>query len=308
MLLRFLLASAGAMVLSDAALAAEPLPAPPPPPPPLWTGFYLGMNAGGTWSSSNTVDVDSALVFANPRNVPATTFTGLAGAQGATSDIPVRSGGFIGGGQVGYNYQFNNSFVAGIEADIQGVAGSNNRDSVFTTVPIPIVPGNFADTTLSVDKRLDYLGTVRGRLGFLITPTLMIFGDGGLAYGGVNADTFITQALVGPATATVNAPYFSNGSINNTRAGWTAGGGLEWLFLPNWSLKVEYLYYSLGSVTFNNGLLSDVVTPPGSVVVPTGGIFHSIATESTTRFNGNIVRAGINYHFIWAPAPVVAKY
>ncbi len=314
MLRRILLASAGAIAVSGAALAADltrPPPPPayvPPPPPPMWTGFYLGINAGGTWSSSKTVNVNSALAFANPLAAPATTFTGIAGALGATADIPVNAnGGFIGGGQAGYNYQFGTSWVAGIEADIQGLASSNGKGTVFSSVPIQGFPGNFANTSLSVDRRLDWLGTLRGRLGFLATPTLLIFGDGGLAYGGINADTFITQALVGPATATVNAPYFSNGSFNSTRVGWTAGGGVEWMFLPNWSLKAEYLYYSLGSISFNNGLLADVVTPPGGAV-PTGGIFHSIATQSSTRLNGNIVRAGLNYHFTWAPPPVVSKY
>jgi outer membrane immunogenic protein len=310
MLRRILLVSVGAIALSGAALAADltrPPPPPvyvPPPPPPLWTGFYIGLNAGGTWSSNNTVNVDS-LAINNPAFVTAP-LASLPGALGATADIPVGSGGgFIGGGQVGYNYQFGPSFVAGIEADIQGIAGSTGRGNTFSSLQITGLPGNFVNTSLSVDQRLDYLGTVRGRLGWLVTPTLLLFGDGGLAYGGINADTFLTQSLVGPATTGVNTPYFSNGSINETRVGWTAGGGVEWMFLPNWSLKVEYLYYSLGSVTFNNGLASNVITAPAVIA---GQTFYSIGTQSSTRFNGNIVRAGINYHFNWAPAPVVAKY
>jgi outer membrane immunogenic protein len=268
----------------------------------MWTGFYIGLNAGGTWSSNNSVDVDS-LAINNPAFVTAP-LASLPAALGATADIPVGSrGGFIGGGQVGYNYQFGPSLVAGIEADIQGIAGSTGSANTFSS-QLTGVPGNFVDTSLLVDRRLDYLGTVRGRLGWLVTPTLLLFGDGGLAYGGINADTLLTQSLVGPATIGVNTPYFSRGSINETRVGWTAGGGVEWMFLPNWSLKVEYLYYSLGSVTFNNGLASNVIT-----IAPfTGQTFYAIGTQSSTRFNGNIVRAGINYHFNWAPPPVVAKY
>jgi outer membrane immunogenic protein len=297
---RLLLASAGAIALSGAALAAEPLPAPPPPPPP-WTGFYLGLNGGGTWGSDNTVDVNSVAI-PNPAFAPGSTVAGLAGGLGATADLSVSSGGFIGGGQLGYNYQFTNSFVAGIEADIQGIAGSNNTDLVFRTVPIVDTP-DFADTRLSTSKKLDYLGTLRGRLGFLAGPTFLIYGTGGLAYGGTDGHTFWSQDLVGPATIGVNTPYSSNGSVSDTHAGWTAGGGVEWMFLPNWSVKVEYLYYDLGSVTFSNGFARNVTT-----IAPAGQTFYSVATQSSSRFDGNIVRAGINYHFNWLPAPVVAKY
>jgi outer membrane immunogenic protein len=68
------------------------------------------------------------------------------------------------------------------------------------------------------------------------------------------------------------------------------------MFLPNWSVKVEYLYYHLGSVTYQNGPLVSSVP-----------LFTNVS-QSTARFNGNIVRAGLNYHFNWLPAPIVAKY
>jgi outer membrane immunogenic protein len=250
----------------------------PPPPPPMWTGFYVGLNAGGTWSDSNSVDTAS---FAT---IPGTAalFANLASAS-----VPVgQSGGFIGGGQIGYNWQFSNNFVAGIEADIQGVAHSGNSGSAATAF-FPVV------TTLSSTKTLDYLGTVRGRLGYLVTPTLLAYGTGGLAYGGVSSSTTITQsAFVVP---------FGNSysSFSDTRAGWTAGGGVEWMFWPNWSAKAEYLYYDLGNVNYSGSL---------SLAVGLPGLTYAIP-QSTTRFNGHIVRAGVNYHFNWgAPAPVVAAY
>jgi outer membrane immunogenic protein len=90
-------------------------------------------------------------------------------------------------------------------------------------------------------------------------------------------------------------------SISNTKVGWTAGGGAEWMFLPNWSVKVEYLYYDLGSLTTADAVFA--VAP----VAPAVGLYA--ATQNKTRFNGSVVRAGIDYHFVWgAPAPVVAKY
>jgi outer membrane immunogenic protein len=300
MLRRILLASAGAMALTGAAFAADlPSRGPPPvflaPPPVInWTGLYVGINAGGTWSSSNTVDTDTVNVFS---------IGGLNGNIGgdvaalATGDVPVGTSGFIGGGQIGYNYQFANNFVAGIEADIQGVAGASRTDSVAQS----IAPGVFIPVTsssvITSSKATDYLGTVRGRLGFTITPTLLVYGTGGLAYGQTNSSTGVVERL---GFGDTPAPFGTFGSISNSRVGWTAGGGLEWLFAPNWSLKVEYLYYDLGSVTY---ALSPLVQFGGD-----GTILETIgASQSTARFNGNIVRAGLNYHFNWG-APVVAKY
>jgi outer membrane immunogenic protein len=284
MLRRTLLASAGAMALTGAALAAEPAPAPPPPPPPpAWTGLYVGINAGGTWSSSTTINTTTEDIFGNP-GVNGGPPAGVASAALATGSVPVNHSGFIGGGQVGYNYQFYNSWVAGIEADIQGVAASNSTHLVFSQGAIVSV---LLDQNLSSSTRGDYLGTVRGRLGFTITPTLLVYGTGGLAYGQTDSSTSITQIVE-------NAPnvpnhYSSFGSISNSRVGWTAGGGGEWLFAPNWSVKVEYLYYDLGSVTYG-------LTPLQNFDIA-GTLFTSGAPFSRTPFGGNIVRAGLNYHF-----------
>jgi outer membrane immunogenic protein len=314
-------ATAIALALSAGAALAADLPsrkeAPvyvPPPPPPLWTGFYVGLNAGGTFGGDNSVNVVTGPIYNNPSagiaaNSLATALTGAAGATGILSSGG--NGGFIGGGQVGYNYQFQNNFLVGIEADIQGIAGNsssglNGSSAVQLVAPAPA--GNYAITSMAATKSIDYLGTVRGRLGYLVTPTLLIYGTGGLAYGGGNSSTSIFQTLSGPWTATINGPYASSGSYSDTLVGWTAGGGLEWLFLPNWSAKVEYLYYDLGSLTYSNGTLANIVIPPGGVV-PTGGLWHALASQSSTHFNGNIVRVGVNYHFNWgAPAPVIAKY
>jgi outer membrane immunogenic protein len=297
MVRRTLLASVGAMALTGAAFAAEPPPVFLPPPPVItWTGLYLGINAGGTWSSSNSVDTTAVPLFFAP-----TFETELALSSAlATTSVPVNNSGFIGGGQIGYNYQFYNSFVAGIETDIQGVAGNNETGTVFGSgVPVGF-PGETIISTVSASKRIDYIGTVRGRLGFTITPTLLVYGTGGLAYGGINSDVNISQQNFATPITDFSAPFSSFGSLSNSRVGWTAGGGLEWLFAPNWSVKVEYLYYDLGTETFGLNLLTNVFTD-------TGGIVYSSAPFAKARFNGNIVRAGLNYHFIW-PAPVVAKY
>ena len=301
---RTLLASAGAIALTGAAVAADlPSRAPPPvflPPPPIftWTGLYVGINAGYTWSNNNRVDTDTADLFGNPALGGGPAF-GVASAALADGSVPAKIDGFIGGGQIGYNYQFANSFVVGLEADIQGIAASNGSTLEFSQATVAGVPANPIDQNLFSRRRLDYLGTVRGRLGFTITPTFLVYGTGGLAYGQTRSSTSITQ-IVESAPDLPNH-YSSFGSFSNTRVGWTAGGGVEWLFAPNWSVKAEYLFYDLGSVTYGLSPLQNFNSG--------GTLFTSGAPVSRTRFTGNIVRAGLNYHFnLWGPAPIVAKY
>jgi outer membrane immunogenic protein len=274
----------------------------PPPPPPLWTGFYVGLNAGGTWSDENRVNFTASPGPCNPvfpgcAANPNSSF--LAAALMTFTSPSNTNGGFIGGGQIGYNYQFSN-FVVGIEADIQGVASSGNGDArVANAVQNP----NFINTLVqetTVRRSIDYLGTVRGRVGYLVTPSLLVFGSGGLAYGGVNFSS--ATIYHEPNDRGLLAPAFGAGAFSDTRVGWTAGGGVEWMFWPNWSAKAEYLYYDLGSVTTSVGVLALRGARAGE-------IFSSAIPVASTRFDGHIARVGVNYHFNWgAPAPAVSKY
>jgi outer membrane immunogenic protein len=145
-------------------------------------------------------------------------------------------------------------------------------------------------TTTTVSSRLDYLGTVRGRLGWLATPTFLLYGTGGLAYGGVHSSTSIN---FNSTSVNGNVPGVGSGSFSDTRAGWTAGAGFEWKFFPSWSAKLEYLHYDLGSVTYATGGFSIDIGPTN---FPGGGI-AAIATSTTEHFRGDIVRAGLNYQF-----------
>lgn len=286
--------TAGTALAADLPSYKAP-PPPPPPPPPLWTGFYVGLNAGGAWASNNSVYVTNwpAVGAISILNLP------LSGSQPANSGA-----GFIGGGQIGYNWQFyNGRLVAGIETDIQGIAGSSGGGASWIATPLGVIPDPQTETFIpvnllsgiSVRKSLDYIGTVRGRLGWLFTPTLLVYGTGGLAYGGVNVNLTSFQS-VSFAGALLPVQGGTAG-VSDTRVGWTAGGGLEWMFMPNWSAKAEYLYYDLGPVT-------------GSAVNVAlfGAPTVASVSQFSTRFNGNIVRAGVNYHFNWGAATIVAKY
>ena len=231
--------------------------------------------------------------------------TALASAQSQTGSAPLHTDGVIGGGQIGYNFQFNNNFVVGIETDINGV-GQRGRGSFANTTAD--FEGDYANAVVSSEKAVDWLGTVRGRLGWLVTPTFLIYGDGGLAYGGVRGSTNVHAFFTpGGPHSDFNSWTDASGSRSTTRVGWTAGDGVEWMFIPNWSLKVEYLYYDLGHATWANSPNSSFQTL-ASEDLAAGTITATNISTSTTRITGNIVRAGLNYHFNLGAPPVFAKY
>ncbi|PPD46456.1 MAG: outer-membrane immunogenic protein precursor [Methylocystis sp.] len=298
---KLLMMTAAAGLAASASFAADlpsrkAPPIAPPPPPPMWTGFYVGLNAGGTWGNNN-LNVYSYPLFVNNAQFGNPAILDSAVLSGAAWFPGGNSGGFIGGGQIGYNLQFGGSFVAGLEADIQGVAGGSRTFNSVNAVPVN--GANFpVSTFVNAQQHLDYVGTVRGRLGWLFTPTLMVYGTGGLAYGGVSANFGVLQTHFNNGGQLTSGA--ATGAVADTRVGWTAGGGVEWMFMPNWSAKVEYLYYDLG----------DVRTSPSALfsAFPDGRVRYGVAPEMRTSFRGNIVRAGLNYHFNWGAAPVIASY
>jgi outer membrane immunogenic protein len=246
MMRKFLLGTVSAVALGGTAMAAD-LPsrqyAPPPPVIPIftWTGFYVGVNAGYGWSTHN-----------NDVFVP-----GIGTVSGNSNS------GFVGGGQVGYNYQFG-AFVAGLEADIQYAdLNRNGNSNVF----------GFNNTALGGGNNggMDYFGTVRARLGWAIDHAL-IYATGGFAYGGGGNNN---------NTVFINGIAVSNGN-NSTNTGWTVGGGVEYAFTNNFTARVEGLYVNLGSNNNNNAALLVNNTLVG-------------ATKSNNEFG--VVRAGLNYKF-----------
>ena len=260
-----------------------------PPASPTWTGFYLGANAGYTWGA-DPVSSTGAAVYANPIDpVGAGAIAGGLAALG-TYSLPMSNGGFIGGGQIGYNFQFASSFVAGIEADIQGIdedRGTTTRAAATSLAPFGF-PAESYSGTVTAARSLDYLGTVRGRLGFLVMPNLLAYATGGLAYGGVHVRNSISaQEFVGTV---IYPPISSNNDFSSTRAGWAAGAGLEWMLAPHWSLKAEYLYYNLGSVTYSGS-----ATQTGTFIA--GAAYGTASYRYSTSFSDNLVRVGVNYHF-----------
>jgi outer membrane immunogenic protein len=285
---KFLLAGAAFGASIGSAMASDMLPPRDRVPAYAWNGWHAGVNAGFVF---NAVDVGTASVntFASPAGGAnlATAVTSLA-----NFDAPTNTNGFMGGGQVGYDWQLPwlaTALVAGIEADIQGMSAkaSSNVASVIGVTGF----ANNLNQSASVSTSVDYLGTLRGRLGMLVGflgTTVLYYATGGLAYGGVSASTAVTQTLGGPSNLTPPT-WTGSGAFSGTRIGWSAGLGAEWLFLPNWSTRFEYLHYDLGSATY---AVSPLVSNTAAIKPLTVN-----AVQTNASFNGEIIRAGVNYHF-----------
>jgi outer membrane immunogenic protein len=264
---RFLLASvaSSALGLATAASAADmPVYLKAPPPAWNWTGFYLGGNVGYSWGNSN-----STVTFLD----------NTTGAALASVGNSFGMDGVIGGGQIGYNWQRGN-WVWGLETDIQ--ASGQQGSATFACGPACGVPA----VTETLTEKLDWFGTVRGRLGFTVTPTVLLYGTGGLAYGDIQT----SGSIADPTT-------FSTSSV---KAGWTVGAGVEARIVGNWTAKIEYLYMDLGSVS---GATS---TPDVVVPAPTGSCgfanfpscsAHTLNSSFNSGITDNILRVGVNYKF-----------
>ena len=278
--------------------------APPPPVAPVmtWTGFYIGLNAGGAWDNNHSVDTLGRPVQGFGDGIGPGSFAANSAAAATGSASFGNDGRFIGGAQIGYNWQFGRA-VAGFEADIDGLVHQNRTSILNNTVgPFPFAgAAEVINSQITNTRTLDYLGTIRGRLGFLAAPSFLLYATAGGAYGGARASTSVAQtnndcvAFPGNCIAPTAASF---GSGSTTLFGWTAGVGGEWMFAPHWSAKAEYLYYDLGSISYNSSL----ATGGGSFVPGTTAIVN---VQSTAKFNGSIARVGINYHF---GGPVVARY
>ena len=282
-------------MLSPALAADLPVKA-KPVPVYSWTGWYVGANAGYGWQDKNaTYTGDRPADFVNLIGPGAgTLFTdGLAEAslQGTAANQPYRQrlkpSGFTGGGQLGYNWQIDRNWVAGFETDLQY---ANAKSDALFNAP------DQGGVTLSAasSHQLEWFGTLRGRIGYLITDRFLAFGTGGLAYGGTKSQAAIS--IIGPVGWNITtAGGFSSqivcnafstclaGASSRTSLGWTAGGGLEYAVLPNVTIKGEYLHIDLGDQNLQLTVQSPI----------TGNGYVNAKFSNAY----DIVRAGMNFRF-----------
>jgi outer membrane immunogenic protein len=274
--MRFIIATLAALVGVASAQAADLAPRTYTKAPVFvdpgynWTGFYVGGNIGYSWGrSSDTSSLSNG--------VGTVLFT-----SAGSSNLD----GVVGGGQIGYNWQVQN-WVWGLEADIQGTDEKGSRGYTcgvsVCTPPVGgflalVIPGPAVPVTLN--QKIDWFGTVRGRVGVLATPKVLFYATGGLAYGEVASSGTVGAAL---------SPF----STTDTKAGYTVGAGIEGVIGGNWTAKLEYLYVDLGRVS---GSLATTIPALG------GG---TLASSYSSRITDNVLRVGLNYKFA---GPVVAKY
>jgi outer membrane immunogenic protein len=243
---------------SLAAYAADLPPAPPvykapaiyAPPQFSWTGFYIGGNIGGGWSRGDVTDTLFGVNFNNGN-----------------------SGSFLGGGQVGGNYQIG-AFVIGAEADFDWFANNNNSGN-GTTVLIGGVP-----TVLRVSANDRWETSLAARFGYAWDHALFYGKAGG---GWVGAGNFaVTNVGTGASVALSNS---------NTNSGWLVGAGVEYAFTQNWTAKVEYDYLALNNASF-------------TATVPSTGL---VDTFTNGGRNIQTLTVGVNYLFNWGNS-VAGRY
>lgn len=190
--------------------------------PVSWTGFYVGINGGGGWSTQ-----DQTIAGTDA-------FTNAVVASGfVPGTVATRGAGGMFGGTIGYNFQITPSFVLGVEGDFDwaDIGGSGGQSLAI---------GPFALNTAGSEK-LNWLSTFRGRAGWLAMPGTMFYVTGGVAFG--EAESMSSITLVTPGTTFVAAA-----DTSAFKTGWVVGAGLEQQLYNRWSIKGEYDYVSLGSI------------------------------------------------------------
>jgi outer membrane immunogenic protein len=251
-------AIAGNIGAADAADVGAPSYRAPPVVVPLvttWTGFYAGANIGGAWTSND------ALWSPLPSSAAFGAFP-VAGSTGGSS--------VAGGQQAGYNWQYAPDWVVGIEGDWSWANASGNINQPWVANPGGgVISGSFT----SMSSKLDWVSSLRARLGYLVAPDLMVYGTAGGALGQIDYAASSSNGLT----------YQTATAFSRTHGGWVAGAGVEWMVLPNWLMRGEYLYYSLNSAP-------SVVTSPGFA----GGLPSGYSWSNT---NASVARAALSYKF-----------
>jgi outer membrane immunogenic protein len=281
-----LISLTGTASAADMAVKARPLP--PPAPVLTWTGCYVGANGGGMWGYDrySLRQTGDFLLLGNRFGDPANN------ALTAHSYRPDTST-WTGGVQGGCNWQQNN-WVFGLEADING-AGSLNSTTSFGAVG-PFVGGGgslMASHTEAISKELTWYSTIRGRIGFTPTPNWLIYATGGAAVGEIKSSARLS---FGTDQFFLGGFQFA-GSSTETKIGYAIGAGTEWKFAPNWSVKGEYLFVDLGSMTYSARCFAPAAGDCGPAT--------NFLWTNNVKLQEHVGRVGVNYHF---GRPVVARY
>ena len=262
---KILLAATAMTLVATSAMAADmrypvrrPAPAPAYVPPPVpyssWTGCFVGGHVGGLWSEK-----DWTVNAADPFFLPGRSF----GSHDANS--------WLGGVQVGCDYQFAGGFVIGIQGDYAWTDAEGTSHDALNTP--------FFGSAISNRSRIDSLASLTGRLGYAFGTSFLGYVRGGGAWESDDYEIFVTgtgRSLAG---------------ASETRSGWTVGVGGEYKFTPWVSGFVEYNYYDFG-------------TRANSLFTPGGFLFDVVDVKETK----SVAKVGLNFRFGAGGGPLYARY
>jgi len=262
--------------------------APSPAPVYNWTGWYVGVNAGASFGNVKT-DFNGAPLFADSVQI----------TPGFGFSDRVYPSGFIGGGQIGYNWQYSPLIVVGLEADFQGALEKDSTN--FGNQPFFFVnaddSGDCGCTShTSYTAQIEWFGTARVRIGYVWgNGEVMSYLTGGLAYGEVRVNG--TNTVSGLFDTVARSAIFSSIQTfdrSHVNTGWVVGYGTEGkLLISGWTYKIEGLWMDLGTLDIISAGSSSCVTSSGCEArPPTGG---QVTTH--THFTDGILRGGLNYKF-----------
>lgn len=288
---------------------------------PEWSGLYTGLNAGYSFGTN-----DKSYVAAWGPQGFTSLFNGVRGTMPLSGMTLAQNGvagnnqsGFLSGVQGGYNHKISEKYIIGFEADIQGANIGGGENFIGAGYNVNSINNGSATSlgSVKISSGVDWLGTTRGRVGYLWFPNLMAYATGGFSFGGVRTNltslaysSYYDPTFMVPGTPPGIQPYFGSASQKQTLIGWNAGLGTEWMVSDNWSVKIEALYWNLGSMNYSGPSVAAAIgsaywgvgtsprfTLPGQVVI----------NSTSINYQGIIARTGVNYHFISAAAPVVSK-
>lgn len=262
---RFMLATftaAAGLALAVPAMAQSQTDSP-------WDGWYLGVNLGGNWGHGAqhlTAAPGNGAIVIPPADI--STINSLVEKSNPA--------GFSGGIEGGYNYSYRSSgLVLGFETDFGFFNLDQKVSKTFQSalqVSPPIIPAPPPPTaTISQSLKTDWIWTVRPRIGWR-TGRWLLYGTGGMALADVKQEVGYID--------TFNPAHVATFSKSATKVGWAAGLGAGFALTPNWSLKAEWIYTDLGTLS------ASASTPNGYAVIGSSG-----------KISSNIVRAGVDYRF-----------
>ena len=265
--------------------------APPAAPSFNWAGGYIGGNLGYHWSRSATDTTFNDEVFES---------IGRSGAVLATASSTLKFNGIAAGGQAGYNWQ-KDKWVWGVEGDFQH---AGQTASARFVCPAVNCGSSGSDVVVTLNQRLDWFATIRGRVGLALTPEILTYITGGFAYGEIRSQGSLelktadivcaecvdletgVRGIVIPGVTVVD--FFK---VNKPAIGWAVGAGVESRLVGNWTVRAEYMHVDFAPIEyFAETQFPSFQPPPAFNISFVTGHFNS-------RFAMNIVRGGFNYKF-----------